>query len=287
MNKNDILECCQQSLEKFKKNCADIPFQAKGILNSEALLVCALAEKLGAKQIIESGRARGQSTLLFASYFKESPDFKIFSIELLNYTKDSIICKKRLKNFRNVNLLFGDTEKKAPRLVKEHKSDSIIVIDGPKGLHAIKLALNLAKNDNVKAILIHDIHSNAEGRTFLEENVPNVFFSDDIDFVKQFQHLDDNCWGQMKNFESLKEGWAPYMRAGKKIKSYGNTFATIFNSAEQRQKSNKNLIKLDNKLIRSTTGTIKLKLALTAHSIKNFALYPFNLIRHSQESNEL
>ncbi|AUV84143.1 hypothetical protein C2R22_21420 (plasmid) [Salinigranum rubrum] len=103
------------------------------------------------------------------------------------------------------------------------KPSTVVLIDGPKGDEALKLALKLLKRDEVAAAFVHDLHRNTLHRDLGELLFNYTYFSDDEIFVEKFSHLDDSCW------EVLGDDWAPYLRKGEEIESYASTFGVFFN----------------------------------------------------------
>jgi len=220
MNKKEILKACEKNKKQFEKIIKDVPYSEKGIFNSEMLLFVSIVKALNVKTIIESGRALGQSTEVICRFFNDKK-YSIYSIELNRYSKDVAFAEKRLKNYSNLKLLYGDSNSLIFKLIRDKCA---ILIDGPKGEEAILLAIKLLRNPKVKLIFIHDLHKNTFDRNIAEILFNNIFFSDDEDFVKKFKELDKNCWEKLKG-----TGEAPYLRKGKKINSYASTLAVIFN----------------------------------------------------------
>ncbi len=229
MSTDDIISICSKVSSRFEKAMEGITYESKGIFNSEMLLVCAMAEHLGVKRVIESGRARGHSTIVLSRYFTYESDFKIDSIEYSKYTEDAIIAMKRLAGNRNLRLLFGDSFDLLPGLVS--KEPCVVLIDGPKAKWAILLACIILRNPNVKAVFIHDVHKNSDYRELIMELFPHTLFTDDKKFVESFEALDDECWKQQRMYPQFK-GWAPYKRGDKVMLSYSATLAMVFNEPE-------------------------------------------------------
>ncbi|WP_259074568.1 hypothetical protein [Salinibacter ruber] len=227
-----IIDICSQIRDSFDSIASDVKYQAKGVFHSEMLLVCAITEALGVSHIVESGRARGQSTYLLARYFDASTGCRITSVEYEKYTRDAIIAMNRLRGHSNVDLQFGDSWNLLPSLCTEE--ECIVVIDGPKGRDAVQLAARVLRNPEVRVVFIHDLHAVAAGRKMTEQFFPdsNTFFTDDEQYVEAFRDLDERCWEEMKEYPETAEGWAPYLRHGEKIPSYAHTFAMIVNTAE-------------------------------------------------------
>lgn len=221
MEKSQIIKECYKALPKFTEILQDEAYQLRGILNSEALLIIAIAEHFNTKHIIESGRARGHSTNLLAKYF-ENTDTKITSIDLDKHSKDAKYSERYLQKYPNLNLIYGNAFEKVPENIKD---DCIVFIDGPKGEDALELTSQLLQNHHVKAVLIHDLHKNVFPRNIAELIYTDWFFSDDDDFVKSFRQVDEDCWKVMEG-----TGYSPFKRAGTDVLSYGHTLGVIFNN---------------------------------------------------------
>jgi predicted O-methyltransferase YrrM len=223
MEKNEIIAACRQVLPTFLETLNDEKYQLRGVLNSEALLIVAIAEHFGVKSIIESGRARGHSTNLLAKYFQSNPEMKIASIDLDNHSEDAKYSEKYLQKFSNLTLIYGDSFEVIPQTIS---GECIIFIDGPKGEDALELCSRLLLDSRVKAVLIHDLHKNVFPRDIAELVYTSTFFTDDKDFVEEFKSLDSDCWSVMEG-----TNYSPYVRDGKSVLSYGHTLGAIFNSS--------------------------------------------------------
>src|SRR6059058_6136686 len=79
------------------------------------------------RQILESGRMRGGSTLMLARCFPES---RIVSVEFDRDPAHAAVAESRLKPHANVDLLYGDSRDILP---KRLQSGDAVLIDGPKG----------------------------------------------------------------------------------------------------------------------------------------------------------
>ncbi len=221
MTKQKIIAAASTALPAFKNVLTDEQYQLRGIFNSEALLLVALAQVLETPTIVESGRARGHSTKLIAKFFKNDP-VKIISIDFDETSPDTAYSEKYLAQYENVKLIYGDSHK----LIAEQIQDNTFVfIDGPKGDEAILLAARLLKDSRVRAVAVHDLHKNTWHRNICEAIFSNHFFSDDLEFVEAFKSIDDNCWEILEG-----TGEAPYQRYGKKVASYASTVGVFFNS---------------------------------------------------------
>ena len=68
-------------------------------MHSEMLFAFSIAKELGVQAILESGRARGQSTELTA-IFSKYHDIDFHSIEYDKFSPDVEIAERRLKNLK-------------------------------------------------------------------------------------------------------------------------------------------------------------------------------------------
>ena len=213
------------------------PFEIKGILNSEMLLFVSLAETLGVKHIIESGRARGQSTEVIARWLAESISSTRFdSIEFDSESEDVAIAESRIRaSGYPVNLHYGDAFELLPEIINIDDDKKIILIDGPKGVDAVILGLEALANSKVVAVCIHDVHKDDNYlRGLLEKYWPTLFASDNKEYVDMFRYMDQNCWDEHQKHSQFK-GWGPYKRGKKVMKSYGPTLICLFNCASEKQ----------------------------------------------------
>lgn len=137
LNKEEIIKICTNHLATFTNSIRNMKYELKGIFNSEMLLFISLTNYFGVKLIIESGRANGQSTKTIAEHFNKS-DYRIYSIEYEKYSPDVKRSFNRLKQYKNVKFLFGDSFDLIPIIITE---ECCILIDGPKNIDAIRLAI--------------------------------------------------------------------------------------------------------------------------------------------------
>src|SRR6266446_6661036 len=136
------------------------------------------------KQILESGRMRGESTLMLARCF---PQARIVSVEYDLDPTHAAIAEAKLRPYSNVELLYGDSREILPQRLQ---TGDAVLIDGPKEFRALKLALDLLRTEKPCAVFIHDFPPNSPWRKFVERNWPDAFFGDDPLF-QRFQSLDD------------------------------------------------------------------------------------------------
>jgi predicted O-methyltransferase YrrM len=171
----------------------------------------AAVRRFAPKQILESGRMRGGSTLMLARCF---PHARIVSVEVDRDSTHAGIAEAKLKPYSNVELLYGDAREILPGRLQ---AGDAILIDGPKELRALKFALRLLRTGKPCAVLIHDFHQGQPARKFVERHWRGAFFSDDPAFAAHFRQLnlrigrDPNSKHAVAPFVCLPAGLpAPY-----------------------------------------------------------------------------
>src|SRR5882672_8863532 len=107
-DRESILDRAQDLLPEYQQVISNIPPEAGfgGIWESEMFLFYAAIKPFAPKQILESGRARGKSKLILARCFPES---RIVSVEYDRQSENAPAAEAKLKNERNVDLLYGDS----------------------------------------------------------------------------------------------------------------------------------------------------------------------------------
>ena len=181
-----ILQRADQLLPEYRRAIADMPREAefKGIGASGMFFFFAAVRPFAPKQVLESGRMRGESTLALARCF---PDARIISVEFDRHSKHAAIAEVKLKPYANVDLLYGDSRETLPPRLQ--RGDAVL-IDGPKEFRALKLALQLLRTGKPCAVFIHDFFQGEPARKFVERYWPGAFFSDDPAFAARFSALD-------------------------------------------------------------------------------------------------
>lgn len=185
LNKQSIAEHAELLLPKYRQIISAIPPEAGfgGIWESEMFLFYAAVKPFAPKQILESGRARGKSTLILARCFPES---RILSVEYERESENAPAAEAKLKNEANVELVYGNSLEVLPQRLQ---AGDAVLIDGPKDFRALKLAIDLLRTGKPCAVFVHDFSPNSPQRKFVERNFPNAFFGDDPLF-RGFQTLD-------------------------------------------------------------------------------------------------
>lgn len=179
-----LLENAPRHLATFQERTAALSKAQKGIRLSEMFFLYAAVADLAPARLLESGRARAQSTLVLAALF---PDSKIISIESDPESPDVAHAAERLRDRPNVDSRFGDSRLLLPELVR---AGDIILIDGPKDFRALKLALALLQTGKPAAVFVHDLWRGLPARDFVERHLPSVFLSDATEWVRAYAGLD-------------------------------------------------------------------------------------------------
>jgi hypothetical protein len=241
------------------QSLADIPYQPRGIFNSEMALVIAMCRDHRIDMVIESGRARGHSTLLLARYL---PAVAIHSFERRR-DDDALHAEAALAHLPNVHLRYGDAGEVMPDFVKQYDGGRIaILIDGPKAHKALALMADcLRASEHVVLGFIHDMGSGERGKTdhrvAAEKSFDSTFFTDDPVYVDATRHLDRTVFGLSG------AGWsAPHTFNGKTLASYGPTIACFEFTPGDR--------------LRHRNGSVMRRLK---YAIRRTALRPLGLLR--------
>jgi hypothetical protein len=185
LTKTAVSDRAADLLSEYQRIIANIPPEAGfgGIWESEMFLFYAAVKPFEPKQILESGRARGKSTLILARCFPES---RIVSVEYDWQSENVPVAEAKLKPESNVDLLYGDSREILPKRLQEGDA---VLIDGPKDFRALKLAVDLLRTGKPSAVFVHDFPLGSPQRKFVERNFANAFFGDDLLF-QRFQDLD-------------------------------------------------------------------------------------------------
>lgn len=118
-------------------------------------LIIQICRRLDIRVVVESGRARGQSTYMLAKYL---PDVEIHSVELRDHP-DEVIARERLAEFKNVHLISGDGAELLPYFAQKGCQGirTAILCDGPKGKAAVDIIAQCFASPWVQVGFIHDM----------------------------------------------------------------------------------------------------------------------------------
>lgn len=167
------------------------PYEQRGIIHSEAALIVHTCLRVGIERIVESGRARAQSTYMLAKYL---PHVEIHSIELRE-NDDADFGRKRVGEFANVTLHDGDGAILIPEIVSQSGVPTAVLCDGPKGHSAIEIVSRCLAYRHVLVGFIHDMRRLDHGepspyRLSAEERFEIHRFSDDPVLVNGTSWMD-------------------------------------------------------------------------------------------------
>ncbi|HYE62350.1 MAG TPA: class I SAM-dependent methyltransferase [Phycisphaerales bacterium] len=219
-----VKHAARQHVERFLDIAGG--YEERGILHSEMLAVCATSAALDADIIIESGRCRGQSTLVLAKFF-ENTRTKIISIEL-EKDENAAFAEQRLAPYKHVELLYGPAAAHLPTLLARYHDKKItLLLDGPKGLEAIALArTSMQQAPHIAATFIHDMRIDQPQRAAIAAEPFRTFFTDDPAYIREFGNLDEACLPRQGQPITIHT-WRPYMKGNDKIPAYGPTLAVL------------------------------------------------------------
>src|SRR5579864_6897077 len=129
LTKSAVVKRAGDLLPDYREIIEQIPPEAGfgGIWESEMFLFYAAVKPFQPKQILESGRARGKSTLILAHCF---PGVRTISVEFDRNSENAAAAEEKLRPFPNVELVYGDSREIFPRRLQ---TGDAILIDGPKG----------------------------------------------------------------------------------------------------------------------------------------------------------
>src|SRR5438132_2082448 len=132
--KSAVADRAGDLLSEYREVISTIPPEAGhgGIWESEMLLFYSAVKPFAPNQILESGRARGKSTLILARCF---PEARIVSVEYDRQSENAPAAEAKLNNERNIDLLYGDSREILPGRLQ---NGDAVLIDGPKDFRSLK-----------------------------------------------------------------------------------------------------------------------------------------------------
>jgi len=171
-------------------------YEPKAIYHSELCNFCEEVFINNCTRIVESGTYLGYTAIRLAKVFPE--------IEIITFEKDAErqrYAQGRCSAYPNITCLLGELAKHMEVITK----DTAVLIDGPKGLPAIKLARKVLKKCQV--VSIHDMR----------------------DYLHVLKRKFHNVWhtgGIMENYRALDEA-IPYKSSHHEKGLYGKVLATV------------------------------------------------------------
>ncbi len=191
MTKNEarwdqLLGAAEALLPRFLAATGSLTHEKKGIRRSELFFFYTLVAPRAPARIVESGRARAQSTLVLSLLF---PETAIVSLESDPHSPDVAIAAEKLADRANVDCRFGDSLILLPELVGP---GDVVLIDGPKDFRALKLALRLLRSRGPAAVFVHDLWLGSPARRFVDHQLSSALLSDDARWVERYASLDSS-----------------------------------------------------------------------------------------------
>ena len=205
------------------------PYETRGIPHSEMALILHTCRRLSIEVVIESGRARGQSTALLSKYL---PDAKIYSVEQRSQHPDTVFGLERCASLPNVTLIDGDGRDALPRLAAfAAPARCAILCDGPKGAAAVAVLEACFAYPHVIVGFIHDMRRLDHGapsphRAAAIARLPHHKFSDEQALTAASSWMDANV---------LAAGGPVGPAHEAEFGSYGPTIGVFFNSQATKQ----------------------------------------------------
>jgi predicted O-methyltransferase YrrM len=180
----ELFDQAEHFLPGYLAATAGLSHENKGIRRSELFFFYALVAPKNPPRIVESGRARAQSTLVLSRLFAQSA---IVSLESDVASPDVAVAAERLRGCENVDCRFGDSLLLLPEIVGP---GDVVLIDGPKDFRALKLALRLLDRGKASAVFVHDLWLGSPARGFVDRHLPSALLSDEPQWVQRYAGLD-------------------------------------------------------------------------------------------------
>jgi predicted O-methyltransferase YrrM len=179
-----LLSQAERHLSAYLERTGELAHESKGIRRSEMFFFYASVADSKPARIVESGRARAQSTLVLSKLF---PQALIVSLESEAASPDVAVAAERLRSCRNVECRFGDSLVLLPGMVQR---GDVVLIDGPKDFRALKLALGLLHRGKPAVVFVHDLWLGSPARKFVDRYLRSALLSDDPTWVQRYASLD-------------------------------------------------------------------------------------------------
>lgn len=169
------------------------PYERRGILHSEMALIIHICRHHRIERVIESGRARAQSTEMLAKYL---PDCQIQSFDMRGETDDEAFARERLAPYANVELHVGDGRLLVPLAASLSACPTAILLDGPKGAAAVELLQDCFSWPEIRVGFIHDMRRLDHGepsphRAAALDAFPRAQFSDEPALIAGSSWMDE------------------------------------------------------------------------------------------------
>jgi hypothetical protein len=201
----NLLSQAEERLPLYLDRTRDLPHEKKGIRRSEMFFLYASLPDPEPARIIESGRARAQSTLVLAKLF---PEASVVSLESDSTSPDVQIAAAKLRDCPNVECRFGDSLLQLPELVRP---GDVVLIDGPKDFRALKLAFHLLASAKPSLVFVHDLWLGSPARNFVDRSLRSALLSDNPAWVQRYASLDSRRPVQPVTAPGLRQAYGATM----------------------------------------------------------------------------
>ncbi len=192
-----LIECVERHRATIWPVLDKIEYRPSGILPSEALIFCCLAQSQCVEEAIESGRRFGYSTDCFASVFP----LGVVSVDSQSESHGDTDARLKKRHGSGVMLIKDDGAIRIPQLAACHAGHIAVLLDGPKGPAALDVVDKII--DKVVFAAIHDLSQRCEtpggsqpnaSRAMARRLYPDVLFTDAPEITEAYGHLDERAW---------------------------------------------------------------------------------------------
>lgn len=153
-------------VQSFEEATATLRYRAKGLFPSEVFLFHSHANLHRCDMIIESGTGWGGCTQYLSKLFPLVP---IYSIDVSEGQTDHVKAMK----LNGVKLITARSQLAIPMILEEKQpSRAAVLIDGPKGKAAVKLAVELLTHSGCQFVAVHDLVSDLPGQYVIHSHTP-------------------------------------------------------------------------------------------------------------------
>lgn len=141
------------------------------IFPRELVAFLAMCEELGVRNIVESGRQDGFSTMAFARYAEEHGG-RVISIDLEDDRDRAARCRARLARFDVIEYRTGQAFSLLGSALRDaSNAPTALCVDGPKGFVALGMLLAAARYPHVLLLTQHNLAEGTPERRLVERRV--------------------------------------------------------------------------------------------------------------------
>lgn len=151
-------------MERFSKACLSRWYLSFGMYPSESFALMSAAVATDVDVMIEIGMGAGQNAECMARFFNGTSSF-VYTIEdwseanhLAGLKASAPRAARRLKAYKNVEVVWGDGYAKVPKLLDKLQGKRIgIMVDGPGHFLGVQLCIKAFQSKDVKFCGLHDV----------------------------------------------------------------------------------------------------------------------------------